>query len=365
MYWITSATLSLVVPLLSVQADGEAETVRGRDLGIRIGELEPGPLNAITDVDGVAVGHATIVSGDDVRTGVTVIVPCQGENTYMRKVPAAVHAGNGYGKAVGFTQVQELGNLEAAIVLTNTLSVGAVLDAMVRKSLSEPAMESVRSINVVVGETNDGWLNDIRGLHVEAEHVVAAWEAATGGPVAEGCVGAGTGTTCFGFKGGIGTSSRVVGGWTVGILVQSNFGGDLRVDGVRFPREPTDEREEDGSCMVVVATDAPLLSRNLERLAKRATLGLARSGSYMSNGSGDYVIAFSTYAGNRIVASAREPFPITVLPNARMTPLFQAVVEATEEAVLNSLVAATTTTGRDGHTAQAIDHEALRRASRR
>ena len=350
------SSLSLLIPF----QDGTESPTRARDLGVRIGELPPGPLNAITDVAGVAVGHATIVAGTDVRTGVTVIVPCKDENTYLRKVPAAVHTGNGFGKAAGFTQVQELGELEAPIALTNTLSVGTVLAAMVRTSLSFPGMENVRSINVVVGETNDGWLNDIRGQHVDAEHVRAAWHAAAEGPVAEGCVGAGTGTTCFGLKGGIGTSSRVWGNWTVGVLVQSNFGGDLRIDGLRFPPEAPADRDEDGSCMVVVATDAPLDSRNLERIARRATLGLARTGSYMSNGSGDYVIAFSTHADNRVVAGAREPYTTTVLPNGRMTPLFQAVVEATEEAVVNSLVAATTTTGRAGHTAVAIDHEQLR-----
>ena len=345
----------------------EADTarLRARDLGVVIGELPTGPRNAITDVTGVAVGHATIVSGDDARTGVTVIVPRLGENTYLHKLPAAVFTGNGFGKAAGFTQVEELGNLEAPIALTNTLAVGTVLDAMVRKALALPGNEDVRSINVVVGETNDGWLNDIRAFHVGRGHVEAAWDAAATGDVEEGCVGAGTGTVCFGYKGGIGTSSRIVGGWTVGVLVQTNFGGDLRVDGRPLPSRGPPEDGEDGSCMIVVATDAPLDARNLKRLAKRALLGLGRTGSVMSNGSGDYVIAFSTHAANRIEAGATEPRVLAVLPNGAMTPFFRAVVEGTEEAVLNSLVAARTTTGRDGHTARAIDHGALRRAASR
>lgn len=348
-------------------------TVRARDLGITIGSLPPGPLNAITDVAGVGVGHHTLIEGDDVRTGVTIVVPQLGANPYRSKVPAAVFTGNGYGKAVGFTQVQELGELEAPIALTNTLSVGAVMAAMVRRTLAMPGNEAVGSVNVVVGETNDGWLSDIRGQHVGAEHVDAAWEAAwdaaATGPVPEGCVGAGTGTVCFGYKGGIGTSSRVVDGWTVGVLVQSNFGGRLRVDGRPFPPRDSGDGDrdddggdgDDGSCMVVVATDAPLDARNLERLAKRTFLGLARTGSVMSNASGDYAIAFSTHGPNRIRAGSREPFTVTVLPNAATTPLFRAVVEATEEAVINSLVAARTTTGRDGHRVRAIDHGALRR----
>ena len=332
-----------------------------------IGDLAPGPHNAITDVDGVAVGHATIVEGEDARTGVSVIIPRLGENTYLRKVPAAVYVGNGYGKAAGLTQVEELGNLEAPIALTNTLSVGTVLDAMVRRSLSLPGNEEVRSVNVVVGETNDGYLNDIRAFFVQPEHVEAAWKSATRGPVAEGCVGAGTGTRCFGYKGGIGTASRRAGRWTVGVLVQSNFGGRLRIDGELFPLEkpggPTDPAESrgDGSCMIVVATDAPLDARNLRRLAKRSLFGLARAGSVMSNGSGDYVIAFSTYEGNVIDAHETEPRSMTVLSNQQMTPLFQAVVDATEESVLNSLLAAQTTTGRDGNVARALDLDRLRR----
>ncbi len=342
---------------------------RARDLGIRIGDLEPGPWNAITDVPGVGVGHATIIEGEDARTGVTVIVPCLGENTWQRKVPAAVVTGNGYGKAAGFTQVEELGNLEAPIALTNTLAVGTVLEAMVQVVLRQPGNEAVRSVNVVVGETNDGWLNDIRTPHVTAAHVQAAWEAAASRPVAEGCVGAGTGTRCLGYKGGIGTSSRRTRGWTVGVLVQTNFGGRLRIDGRPFPPEDAPPPvlappDGDGSCMIVVATDAPLGSRNLERLARRALVGLARTGSVLANGSGDYVIAFSTFAGNRIRADERGPQAMTRLPDAEMTPLFRAVADATEEAILNSLFAATTMVGRDGHVARAIDVEQVVRMFR-
>jgi len=356
MSW-TVLTLGLCFLAPALQ-QSETPRVRARDLGIVIGELPPGPLNAITDVDGVSVGHATVSTGEDARTGVTLVFPRHGENAYLRKVPAAVYTGNGYGKAAGFTQVEELGEIEAPIALTNTLSVGTVLDAMVRKSIQQPGMERVRSINVVVGETNDGWLNDIRAFHVTRRHVDAAWEAAATGPVREGCVGAGTGTLCFGFKGGIGTSSRTVVRWNVGVLVQTNFGGRLRIDGRPYPT--AEQGGEDGSCMIVVATDAPVDARNLRRLAKRALFGLARTGSLMSNGSGDYVIAFSTFADNGIRAATKE-LSSTSLSNQEMTPLFQAVVEATEEAVINSLVAAETTIGHEGRRAAAIDHEVLRR----
>ena len=350
--------LPLLCLLSSPMPQDSPSPPRLRDLGITIGSLEPGPWNAITDVAGVGVGHATLDAGA-VQTGVTVIWPQLEENPHQRKLPAAVFTGNGYGKAAGFTQVQELGELEAPIVLTNTLSVGTALEAAVARMLALPGNEQVRSVNVVVGETNDGWLNDIRGQHVGPSHVDAAWDAVASGPVVEGSVGAGRGTICFGFKGGIGTSSRRVGPYTVGVLVQTNFGGRLRVDGRALPREgaPT---EEDGSCMIVVATDAPILDRNLERLARRALLGLGRTGSVMSNGSGDYVIAFSTFAGNRVHADRRGPQPRTSLSNADMTPLFQATVEATEEAVLNSLVAAVTVSGRDGHRVRALDHARLR-----
>jgi len=347
--------LLLLVPL-------QDPTPRLRDLGVTIGELPTGPLNAITDVAPVGIGHATLIEGDDLRTGVTVIWPRVGENPYARRCPAAVVTGNGYGKAAGFTQVRELGELEAPILLTNTLSVGAVLEAGVARMLRLPGNEAVRSVNVVVGETNDGWLNDIRGQHVRASHVDTAWDAVARGPVAEGCVGAGAGTICFGYKGGIGTSSRVADSHTVGVLVQSNFGGRLRIDGRPLPAADV---EEDGSCMIIVATDAPLLDRNLERLARRALLGLGRTGSVMSNGSGDYVVAFSTCEENLVPADADAPLARTELPNGAMTPLFQAVVEATEEAVLNSLVAARTTTGRAGHRAEALDHARVRALGQR
>lgn len=346
--------LLLLVPL-------QDPAPRLRDLGVTIGDLPTGPLNAITDVAPVGVGHATLVEGDDVRTGVTLVWPRVGENPYARRCPAAAVTGNGYGKAAGFTQVQELGELEAPILLTNTLSVGTVLQAGVTRMLTLPGNEAVRSVNVVVGETNDGWLNDIRGQHVRAAHVDAAWDAVARGPVTEGCVGAGTGTVCFGYKGGIGTSSRVVGGHTVGVLVQSNYGGRLRIDGRPLPAAKV---EEDGSCMIIVATDAPLLDRNLERLARRALLGLGRTGSVMSNGSGDYVLAFSTCEDNLVPAGAEEPLVRSELPNGAMTPLFQAVVEATEEALLNSLVAARTTVGRDGNRAEALDHDRVRSLGR-
>jgi len=366
-----SAFLLLSLPIAALFPVQEEETgppVRARDLGIAIGELPTGPLNAITDVAGVGVGHATVNEGDDVRTGVTVIVPQLGENAFWKRLPAAVFTGNGYGKAVGFTQVEELGEIEAPIALTNTLSVGTVLQAMVARCLELPGNEELGSVNVVVGETNDGLLNDIRGFHVRPEHVRRAWDSARGGRVEEGCVGAGTGTVCFGYKGGIGTSSRQVGGWTVGVLVQTNFGGELRVDGRPFPPSEADSGDSgdsgDGSCMVVVATDAPLDARNLRRLARRALFGLARAGSVMSNGSGDYVVAFSTHSAGK--HDPREPLhSLSVLSNARMTPLFRAVVEATEESVLNSLVAARTTRGRAGREAPAIDHGALRRALER
>jgi D-aminopeptidase len=356
--WILAWSISIAC----VAQDGAELIVAHR---IAIGELPPGPLNAITDVAGVGVGHATLRRGEDVRTGVTIIVPRMGENLWAKKVPAAVVTGNGYGKAAGFTQVEELGELEAPIGLTNTLSVGAVLDALVRLCLDQPGCEDLRSINVVVGETNDGRLNDIRGQHVQAEHVLEAWRSVSGGPVPEGAVGAGTGTVCFGYKGGIGTSSRLAGAepWTVGVLVQTNFGGRLRVDGQPFPAPGRESG--DGSCMIVVATDAPLDARNLRRLAKRALFGLARCGSSMSNGSGDYVIAFSTCPENAIEANRREPFTFTLLPNAAMTALFEAVIEATEEAVLHSLLAAETTTGRGGLTVPAIDPEAVERALER
>jgi len=321
-------------------------------------------------VAGVQVGHRTLIEGDSVRTGVTAIRP-HGGDLFNEKVPAAVHVGNGFGKAAGFLQVQELGTIETPIVLTNTLDVGTAVDATVAWTLRQPGHDEVGSVNAVVGETNDGYLNDIRGQHVTREDVFAAIESASGGEVAEGSVGAGTGTSALGWKGGIGTSSRLLpdeyGDYTVGALVQANYGGILRIDGV-----PVGERlgrhdfqsvvegsgsDDAGSCMIVLATDAPISPRNLERMAKRAMLGLARTGSYSSNGSGDFVIAFSTQnkrTGNQA------PRPDSLLPNSRMSPLFLATVEAVEEAVYNALTTATTVTGRDGHTQEALPLDRLR-----
>ncbi|MFG0330071.1 MAG: P1 family peptidase [Phycisphaerales bacterium] len=353
-----------------VEPSSEGGRARARDLGIMIGDLEPGPLNAITDVAGVGVGHETIVEGDSIRTGVTVIVPRLGENSYARKVPGAVAVGNGFGKAAGFTQVEELGTIEAPIVLTNTLAVGAALDGMTREMLALAGNEEVRSINVVVGETNDGHLNDIRAMVVTREHVARAFANASGGAVEEGCVGAGTGTICFGFKGGIGTSSRVVelpgdlGSFTVGALVQTNYGGRLRVDGVKWSDlsagEDDAETGGDGSCMIVIATDAPLDARQLGRVARRALLALPRTGSVMSHGSGDYAIAFSNFEGNVVTAGGRELRHAPTLPDAALTKLFVATIDATEEAILNSMFMAETTRGRDGHVVEAIDLEPIR-----
>ncbi len=373
-WWV----LLVVVFGAPVGADQTVERPRIRDLGVAPGVLSPGTHNAITDVTGVKVGHLTKIEGDGIRTGVTAVVP-HGENLFQIKVPAAVHVGNGFGKAAGFLQVRELGNIETPIVLTNTLSVGIAVEAVVRWTLAQRGNQDVRSVNAVVGETNDGYLNDIRGMHVTGEDVVAAIAAAKSGPVAEGSVGAGAGTRAFCWKGGIGTASRVLpdarGGYTVGALVQSNFGGVLMIDGapvgetlgcVPFdlaavdPSESADgENRGDGSCMIVLATDAPLSPRNLERVARRAMLGLARTGSFVSNGSGDFVIAFSTRNGAPYepIAVEREA---TVVENDSMSPIFLAAVEAVEEAVYNSMLRATTVTGFEGRTVEAIPVEALR-----
>jgi D-aminopeptidase len=348
---IRLAPLALACLLASpIQAQ---QRPRARDLGVAPGVLRPGPLNAITDVAGIAVGQTTVREGDSVRTGVTAIVPHAG-NLFQERVPAAMHVGNGFGKLVGVTQVGELGELETPILLTCTLCVWKAADAMVAWLLARPGMAEVRSINPVVGETNDGYaLNAIRRRPLAERHVREALERATGGPVAEGSVGAGTGTVAFGWKGGIGTSSRRAdvadSTWTVGVLVQSNFGGDLHIlgvpvgralgrDGMRMAREPQGTR---GSIMIVVATDAPLSDRNLRRRAARALLGVGRTGSAMDNGSGDYVIAFSTHPG---VRRRREEPRRTVaeLGNDAMSGLFEATVEATEEAIYNSLFRATT-----------------------
>lgn len=347
---------------------------RIRDLGLEPGIFDPGTLNAITDVEDVRVGHQTIIKGDRVRTGVTAILPHEGD-LFREKVPAAVYVGNGFGKAAGFLQVQELGMIETPIVLTNTLSVGTAVEAVVQWTLEQSGHEEVGSVNAVVGETNDGYLNDIRGMHVTRKDVIAAVDSASGGRVEEGSVGAGTGTSALGWKGGIGTASRALpeelGGYTVGALVQANYGGILRIDGVhvgealgRYSYRSVVEKEtapekgpdDDGSCMIVLATDAPLSPRNLERIAKRAILGLARTGSFMSNGSGDFVIAFSTQ--NRTDGS--DVRRIDHLANSRMSPLFLATVEAVEEAVYNALTAATTVRGRDGHVREALPLDRVR-----
>lgn len=351
---------------------------RARDLGLVVGIFEPGAHNAITDVEGVRVGHATVVREPNVRTGVTAILPHSG-NPYFSRVPAAIHVGNGFGKLLGVTQVRELGELETPILLTCTLCVWKAADVMVGWMLERDGMENVRSLNAVVGETNDGRLNDIRARPIEAADVVAALESATSGPVEEGAVGAGAGTVAFGWKGGIGTSSRVLpeslGGYTVGVLVQSNFGGILQMGGapvgvelgqyafaaqVRREGEdawdPDEDVQEWGSIMMVVATDAPLSDRNLERLARRAVMGLARTGSYASNGSGDYVIAFSTADGVRRSNTAAV-HTVEDLHNDRMSALFEATVEATEEAIYNSLLKAVTVTS-NGRTVEALPIDA-------
>jgi D-aminopeptidase len=345
---------------------------RVRELGIEPGILTPGRWNAITDVEGVRVGHRTLIEGENIRTGVTMIFPHDG-NPFRDRVPAAVYVGNGFGKAVGFTQVQELGELETPIGLTNTLSVFAVAEAVADYILQLPGNEDVRSVNPVVGETNDGWLNDIRNRRVAREHVFEAIEAAQSGPVEEGNVGAGTGTRSFGFKAGIGTASRVLprdrGGYTVGVLVQSNFGGILKVDGAPVGKElrqhyMSDEvpYDVDGSIMIIVATDAPLSPRNLERLAKRAFLGIAHVGGFASNGSGDYVIAFSTHPEVRRRPSAEGMTETYLeLKNPEMTPLFLAAVEATEEAILNSVFMSETMTGTRGRILEGLPVEDVMR----
>jgi D-aminopeptidase len=346
---------------------------RLRDFGIEPGIFHPGTYNAITDVPGVRVGQVTLIEGDDIRTGVTAIVPHEG-NIFRKKCPAAVYVGNGFGKLAGVTQIRELGNIETPIVLTNTLSVAQGIEGVLSYSLNVKGNENVRSVNAVVGETNDGQLNDIRGRHVTADHVVKAILSAKTGPVEEGCVGAGTGTICFGWKGGIGTSSRVLpkdlGGYTVGVLVQTNYGGILEINGApvgvrmgqysfkKSVQNPDYQLNPDGSCMMVVLTDAPLDARNLERLAKRAMMGLAKTGGIASNGSGDYVIAASVYPENLIDESTDKYYP-TLLHNDDMSPLFEATIEATAEALWNSLFMATDMTGRGGLTVEAIPIEAV------
>jgi len=395
MRWLALASL-IAVSALVEQSTGRP---RARDLGIAPGGLTPGPLNAITDVAGVRVGHTTVIERDTVRTGVTAILPHAG-NLFQEKVAGAVFVGNAFGKLAGSLQVKETATIETPIVLTNTLSVGTAVDAVVRWTVAQPGNENVRSVNALVGETNDGTLNDIRGLHVTREHVAAAIAGAKSGAVAEGAVGAGTGTVAFGWKGGIGTSSRTLkqgplnnDTWTVGVLVQSNYGGKLVIDGVpvwkeltprgdragelppegdRLPpkggshRSAVDSRgfrlqaedaSADGSCMIVVATDAPLDAKNLQRLAARAIFALARTGSTYSNGSGDFAIAFSTHPSQRVTGAAG-PQPRSVLPTDGMSGLFEAVLDATEEAVDNSLLKATDVTA-NGRTIRALPIDAL------
>ncbi len=368
------ATVLFVTAFAAAQNTTSNARPRAPDLGLKVGVLPAGPLDAITDVAGVAVGQTTIVRGDDIRTGVTAVLPHPG-NLYQEKVPGAVFVGNGFGKLAGSTQVEEMGNIETPILLTSTTSVPRVADTVVSYMLGLPGNEEVRSINPVVGETNDGYLSDIRGRHITPEDVLAAIKNAKGGPVEEGAVGAGTGTTAFGWKGGIGTASRHLpanlGGYTVGVLVQTNFGGVLTIAGAPVGQElgqyylrkelsqsgfgaASAKDKADGSCMMVVATDAPLDARNLKRLAARALLGMARTGSSGSNGSGDYVIAFSTAPQVRIHTGDKSATQtMEVVTNDAMSPLFEAVIEATEEAIYNSMFKATTVTA-NGHTAEAL-----------
>jgi len=360
---VGAAFLSLLL-LMSAPAQAQHRP-RAREAGITFGVLPTGPLNAITDVAGVKVGQVTLIEGANVRTGVTAILPHEG-NLYQDKVPAGFSVGNAYGKFMGSTQIKELGEIETPILLTNTLNVPEAAAGIIEWTLRQPGNEQVRSVNAVVGETNDGTLNDIRGRHVTPANAIAAIEAARPGPVQEGAVGAGTGTIAFSWKGGIGTSSRKLpanlGGYTVGVLVQTNYGGVLQVAGMPigqalgqyYLKDELSKASGDGSCIVVIATDAPLSDRNLERLAHRGLLGIARTGSPMTNGSGEYAVAFSTNADVRRTPERRgKPSPIVDLPNDQMSPLFEAAVEAAEEAAINSLFAATPMEG-NGHHVDAL-----------
>lgn len=369
--------LALALALLaSSVVFAQTERPRARDLGLAPGVFGTGPLNAITDVAGVSVGHTTLIAGDNVRTGVTVVVPHAG-NVFQDKVPGAVFIGNAFGKLAGSTQVDELGTIETPIALTNTLGVGAAMDGLVRWTLDQPGNQNVRSVNALVGETNDSGLNDIRGQHVRPPHVLEALKAATTGVVPEGSVGAGTGTQAFGWKGGIGTASRKLpaaqGGYTLGVIVQSNYGGVLTMGGApvgqllgRYAYQPRQEKPEfgDGSCMIIVATDAPIDARDLKRVAARAIYGLARTGSSYSNGSGDFAIAFSTAPDLRTRFGSSAPQARTLLPTDGVSALFQAALEATEEAVYNSLLKATTMTSRSG-TVEALPLDRLREILKR
>jgi len=341
-----------------------------RDYGVKIGVMKTGKNNAITDVPGVKVGHKTLISGEDIRTGVTAIVPHEG-NLFRKKVPAAIFVGNGFGKLAGYTQVKELGNIETPVVLTNTMSVAAALDALITYTLAQEGNGTIGSVNGIVGETNDGGLNDIRARVVKPADVLEAIANAKSGIVEQGGVGAGTGTICFGFKGGIGTSSRVLpkslGGYTVGVLVQTNYGGVLEVAGVpvgqmlnNYSYRNNIMQDADGSCMIVVITDAPLTSRNLERVAKRAFMGLAKSGGIASNGSGDYIIAMSVAKENLLDESSEFYLP-KELQNDAVSPVFMATIEATEEALINSLVAAKTMKGYKGKVVEELPKEIIKR----
>jgi D-aminopeptidase len=366
-------SVAAMVPLLVLAAVAQNPVLqrpRSPDLGLKVGILPRGPLDAITDVAGVEVGHTTIIRGDDVRTGVTAVLP-HGGNLFREKVPGAVFVGNAFGKLAGSTQVEELGQIETPILLTSTLSVPRVADALIDYMLALPGNEDVVSINPLVGETNDGYLNDIRGRHITREDVFAAIKNAKSGPVEEGSIGAGTGTVAFGFKGGIGTASRrlpsKLGGYIVGVLVQTNFGGVLTIAGAPvgrelgryYLREETQEGSAaadraNGSVMIIIATDAPVDAHNLKRMAARAMLGLGRTGAAGSNGSGDYAIAFSAAPELRIRSQDNGPLrQLKLLSNDAMSPLFLAVIEATEEAVYNSLFRATTVSGH-GHTVEAL-----------
>lgn len=366
------ASACLLTAMTAHAADQLIAKPRARAYGIAPGVFRTGPLNAITDVAGVKVGHTTLVEGDNIRTGVTAILP-HGGNLFQDKVPAGFVAGNAFGKFAGSTQIDELGELETPVILTNTLSVAEGIAAAVEWTLATKGNEAVRSVNAVVGETNDGFLNAIRLRRVTKKDVLQSIEAAKTGPVAEGSVGAGTGTQAFGWKGGIGSSSRLLpkklGGYTVGVLVQTNYGGVLSVDGAPVGKklgqyllkEAEDQYSADGSIVVVIATDAPLSDRNLKRLARRAFQGIGATGSPMSNGSGEYAMAFSTAPSVRRTPERRaDTGQLEELPNDKVTPLFQAAMEATQEAVYNAMVAATTMTGSEGHTLNALPINDLR-----
>ena len=362
---ITKFTILMImmVSISIIKGEGVLKK-RARDHGITVGILTPGRNNAITDVKGVLVGHKTLVAGADIRTGVTAILPYSG-NIFQEKAAAAIYVANGFGKLIGSTQVEELGVIETPIILTNTLNVFLAANALIDYTINQQGNEQAGSINPIVGETNDGYVNNIQLRAVTPEHVFEAIATAKSGPVEEGSVGAGTGTICFGFKGGIGTASRVVpesrGGFTVGVLVQTNFGGILEINGAPVGKElgkyylKHETERSDGSCMIVVATDAPLSVLNLKRLAKRAILGLSKTGGFCSNGSGDYVIAFSTHPSCRVLHQDKNRTRSVVeLYNDQMSPLFLAVVEATQEAIYNSLFMATTVKGWQGHEVEAI-----------